>query len=78
MKRQRNTGCAFTGLVGAKMRVLVRRVSKRLTRKAVKCMHGPLSNCTLRLDVNGGYHTLPFTLNGESGRYVNGIWEPTP
>lgn len=78
-KRGLNKGCVYTGLVGAKMRMPVhRRPTKRIGRTAVRCTDGPLAGEWLRLDTNGGTNTLPFTIAGQSGHYVNGTWKPAP
>lgn len=76
-KRQRNKGCAYTGLVGAKMRIPVHRKPTRVIARApVGLLDGPLAGKTLRMDAFAGATTLPFTLYGKTGRYVAGTWEP--
>lgn len=61
------------------IRNLMRRLEARSqspVKKAPRdCRGGPLAGHTLYLDY--GRHTLPFTLRGQSGRYVNGYWEPS-
>lgn len=51
---------------------------KRVYREPCLLCGGPFNYHTVQLGENEGGNTLPFTVNGQSGRYVNGTWEPTP
>lgn len=63
----------------ARMRTVPkRRALKAIGRTAVKLDDGPFVGGWLRMGTGDGYHTLPFTVNGQSGHYANGTWEPTP
>lgn len=73
----RNSGCVYTGRVGAPMKP--RRMvtfSRRVHRSTWRCNGGPFSGRSIRLDVNGGGHTLPIIVRGEAGCYRGGNWVP--
>lgn len=78
MKRQRNTTCIYTGLVGNKMPMRKPRVSRRIVRRTVELTGGPLADTKVRLDADSGFHTLPIAaMKGfPSGRYINATWTP--
>ena len=77
-KRQRNTGCVYTGLVGRKMTVPKPRVNRRITRKMIRLTGGPLDGETVRLDADHVHHTLPLAaMKGHpAGRYEMSVWKP--
>jgi hypothetical protein len=75
MRRTKNS-CVYTGRVGAKMRPVAHRVAKHpVRREVIRATGGPLDGRRLRLEMNTGLSTLPFTLAGQTGRYLKGIWE---
>ena len=78
MKRQHNTSCIYTGLVGRKMPLRKPRVSRRIEKKLVTLDGGPLDTSRVRLDSYGGFTTLPIAaMKGfPPGRYVNATWTP--
>ena len=55
-----------------------RRALKAISRTTINLRDGPFMGGWLRMGTGDGYDTLPFTVNGQSGRYVKGTWEPTP
>lgn len=73
MRRQRNPGVVYSGLVGAKMR------PKRARRPPVQMctvslLGGPLAGKEITLE-GGVPYTFEFTLHGQTGRYMHGKWE---
>lgn len=78
MKRQRNTSCIYTGLVGRKMPLRKPHVNRRIEKKLVTLDGGPLDTSRVRLDAHGGFNTLPITaMKGfPPGRYINATWTP--
>lgn len=77
-RRTRNASCVYTGLVGARMRVPVRRVSRSIKRASVTFNDGPLRGLTAQLDWDAGRTTLPLApMQGwPAGRYVGSAWVP--
>lgn len=77
-RRTRNSGCVYTGLVGARMRPPVRRVNRRIRRASVTFHDGPLRGLTAQLDWDSGRTTLPLApMQGwPAGRYVGSAWVP--
>lgn len=76
MLRHRNPGVVYSGQVGAKMRPPSGKPRPRpIVREPMPCIDGPLAGRTLLVEKNTGASTLPFTLNGHRGRYVDGRWE---
>ena len=78
MKRTRNRGVVYSGLVGAKMRKLPRTTPLRCVRKSrFACIGGPLNSARLLIERDSGpAHTLTFTLHGQTGRYFEWRWAP--
>lgn len=65
----------YTGRVGAPMRPrAIPRPSRRVHRKAIRLVGGPLNGCRVRLDAEGDGHTLPLVVRGQAGRYQKGLW----
>lgn len=76
MLRRRNPGVVYSGKVGAKMRpASAKPRAKPVQRERMGCIDGPLAGQTLLVEKHTGASTLPFTLNGRSGRYVAGRWQ---
>lgn len=73
---KKNAGVAYSGLVGKNMRF---RASKFTTRQSPVqktinfCVSGPMRGFSLALQSD--CRTLVFSMNGDIGRYVGGIWE---
>lgn len=74
--RKRNTGCVYTGKVGARMTVRVKRPSRRVLHTSIKLIGGPLNGATIALDKMGDKNTLPITIYGQVGHYTYGKWVP--
>ena len=78
IRRARNP-CVYTGLVGARMRPIKPRVTRRIFIREVTLSGGPLDKAKVRLDADTGLlATLPLApMNGwPAGRYVQMRWTP--
>ncbi len=78
MRRQRNTSCIYTGLVGRKMSVPKPRASRHVIKQKVMLSGGPLDGAQVWLDVDAGVNTLPIAaMKGfPPGRYISTKWNP--
>jgi hypothetical protein len=78
MKRQHNSSCIYTGKVGARMRPLTPRPSRRVTRRTFVLKGGPLAGCSVPLDAYGGHNTLPLApmAGHPAGCYQGAHWVP--
>lgn len=76
MTRQRNRGVVFSGTLKSALRKLSPRKfsTPRSVRKTMSTplIDGPMADHRLMLADHSC--TLPITLNGQTGRYVNGRW----
>lgn len=59
MKCKRNRSCIYTGAVGAKLRVPVKRPTRAMNMRAVKLIGGPLAGVKVKLDMDSGTGSLP-------------------
>lgn len=78
MRRRRNS-YVYTGLVGARMRPIRPRITRRIFTREVTLSGGPLDKAKVRLDADTGLlATLPLApMNGwPAGRYVQMRWTP--
>lgn len=74
-RRLKNSGCVYTGLVGAKMRPRSgKRKQPGILYDVVRCLDGPLMGRTIRVERQTGGTTLQFTLRGATGFYRGGCW----
>lgn len=73
MRRQRNSTCAFTGLVGSRRPPPIPRARRYVARKLVKCTGGPYAGRQLSLSLSG-LSTLQFRAGVKVGRYLGGSW----
>lgn len=71
-KRQRN-GTVYTGLVGAKLRQRKHSISRRVVKRPVHLVGGPLSGCSVWLEAAHPF-TLPIVVRGMAGHYGCGVW----
>ncbi len=79
MKRfPRNPFCVYTGKVGARMRIPIKRGSRRIIRHTFTPNEGPLAGYSLPLDADGGFNTLPLApmAGHPAGRYEGARWVP--
>ena len=78
MKRQRNSSCIYTSKVGARMRPLTPRSSRRVARRTFVLKGGPLAGYSVPLDADGGFNTLPLApmAGHPAGRYEGARWVP--
>lgn len=77
-RRTRNSSCIYTGKVGARMSVRVKRPSRRIFLVSVVLQAGPLHGETVRLDADSGPFTLPLApMKGHpAGHYAGSRWVP--
>lgn len=71
-KSKQINAVVYSGKVGAKMRAKRVATSRATPKEPMFCRNGPMKNHLLYVTSKS---TLVFTLNGRTGRYVNGIWE---
>ena len=78
MRRQRNTSCIYTGLVGRKMSAPKPRTNRRVTKRKVMLSGGPLDGAQVWLDADAGFHTLSIAaMKGfPPGSYISLAWTP--
>lgn len=77
MRRQRNKTCAYTGLVGARLRPRITRgYSRRIAKHMVFCLNGPWAGASLALSSGSDDATLPIVIRRQAGRYIKGVWRP--
>ena len=74
LRRKLNRSCAYTGLVGSRVRPRRRRVSRRIFWRSLLCVNGPWRGLTIRLDESSGLTTLPLIIRGQTGYYHGGTW----
>lgn len=73
LKSKQRRAVVYGEKVGKFTRLPVQKTKLRAIRKSKwVCEGGPMHRETLMLTTS---HTLPFTLNGQTGRYKNGKWE---
>ena len=79
MTRRARNPCVYTGFVGARMRPIKPRVTRRIFTREVTLSGGPLDKAKVHLDADTGLlATLPLApMNGwPAGRYVRMRWTP--
>lgn len=75
MRRIKNTNVIYTGRVGVRMRPpRGPRSSRRIIKKVVQLLGGPLSGARVWLSAHDGMSTLPIVCKGQAGHYQNGCW----
>jgi hypothetical protein len=50
--------------------------TRRISRRMVFCLNGPLAGYRLCMDASGGFNTLPLVIAGTAGHYADGTWVP--
>jgi hypothetical protein len=74
MTPRRHNRCVYTGPVGARMRPRPCLTPKRpVLYQRLTCTGGPLHGQVITLERNSEF-TLTFTLHGQTGRYVQAVW----
>lgn len=71
----KNRGVIYTGKVGRRMPIRHRRASRRIIRKQVFLLGGPLHGGKAWIDATSDLCTLPIVCRGQCGRYRDGKWE---
>lgn len=69
---RQNHPVVYSGKVGAKMRPERRCISKATPKDPMYCKGGPMHGHALWVATAS---TLSFTLNGQTGRYIFGLWQ---
>lgn len=77
MRRLKNQGCVYTGLVGKQMPLVHRiRRGRRVSWMKVKCFGGPLQGKVIQVDKFGDGTTITFKIGSHVGQYRAGKWLP--
>ena len=77
MRRIKNTNVLYTGRVGVRMRApRGPRTTRRIVKRVVQLLGGPLSGARVWLSAHDGMSTLPIVCRGQAGHYANGCWLP--